>query len=138
MGEARARARSENDPSGASALLTISSVTRSFFGVAALRGVDLEIRRGTLTGLIGPNGAGKSTLFNIVSGQFAPDEGKVLALGEDIWSYGGGRLVLHPASNIACMTWDRATRALPCDQPVWVYGSPCEIDLGLGRYRSCE
>ena len=52
--------------------------------------------------------------------------------------YYGGRLVLHPASNIACMTRDRATRALPCDQPVWVYGSPCEVDLGLGRYRSCD
>jgi hypothetical protein len=50
----------------------------------------------------------------------------------------GGRLVLHPANNIACMTRDRATRALPCDQPVWVYGSPCEVDLGLGRYRSCD
>ena len=52
--------------------------------------------------------------------------------------YYGGTLVLHPASNIACNTPYRATRALPCDQPVWVYGSPCEIDLGLGRYRSCE
>jgi hypothetical protein len=45
---------------------------------------------------------------------------------------------LHPASNIACNTPFRSTRALPCDQPVWVYGSPCEIDLGLGRYRSCN
>jgi hypothetical protein len=53
-------------------------------------------------------------------------------------AYGGGRLVLHPASNIACNTPFRSTRALPCDQPVWVYGSPCEIDLGLGRYRSCN
>jgi hypothetical protein len=52
--------------------------------------------------------------------------------------YGGGRLVMHPASNIACNTPFRATRALPCDQPVWVYGSPCEVDLGLGRYRSCD
>lgn len=52
--------------------------------------------------------------------------------------YGGPTLVLHPASNIACNTPFRSTRALPCDQPVWVYGSPCEIDLGLGRYRSCE
>jgi hypothetical protein len=50
----------------------------------------------------------------------------------------GGRLVLHPASNIACNTKYRSTRALPCDQPVWVYGSPCEVDLGLGRYRSCD
>ncbi len=49
-----------------------------------------------------------------------------------------GTLVLHPASNIACDTPYRATRALPCDQPVWVYGSPCEIDRGLGRYRSCD
>jgi len=47
-------------------------------------------------------------------------------------------LVLHPASNIACDTPFRSTRALPCDQPVWVYGRPCEIDLGLGRYRSCD
>ena len=52
--------------------------------------------------------------------------------------YAGPTLVLHPASNIACNTPYRATRSLPCDQPVWVYGSPCEIDLGLGRYRSCD
>ena len=52
--------------------------------------------------------------------------------------YNGPTLVLHPASNIACNTPYRVSRALPCDQPVWVYGSPCEIDLGLGRYRSCD
>jgi hypothetical protein len=50
----------------------------------------------------------------------------------------GGRLVAHPALNFACMTPYQVTRALPCDQPVWVYGSPCEVDLGLGRYRSCD
>lgn len=52
--------------------------------------------------------------------------------------YSGPTLVLHPSSNIACDTPYRSTRALPCDQPVWVYGNPCEIDLGLGRYRSCD
>jgi hypothetical protein len=52
--------------------------------------------------------------------------------------YSGPTLVLHPANNIACNTPYRSTRALPCDQPVWVYGSPCEVDLGLGRYRSCD
>ena len=50
----------------------------------------------------------------------------------------GGRLVAHPAWNIACNTRDSGTRALPCNQPVWVYGSPCEIGLGLGRYRNCD
>ena len=52
--------------------------------------------------------------------------------------YPGGRLVAHPAFNIACQTHYRATRAIPCDQPVWVYGSPCEVDLGLGRYKPCD
>jgi hypothetical protein len=50
----------------------------------------------------------------------------------------GGRLVTHPAWNIACNKRDSGTRALPCDQPVWVYGSPCEIGLGGGRYRNCD
>ena len=50
----------------------------------------------------------------------------------------GPTLVMHPADNIACMTPYQSTRPLPCDQPVWVYGKPCEIDLGLGRHRSCE
>ena len=76
--------RSGDSPSAAGALLTVSSVTRRFYGVAALRGVDFEIREGTLTGLIGPNGAGKSTLFNIVSGQFAPDKGTVTFAGREI------------------------------------------------------
>jgi hypothetical protein len=50
----------------------------------------------------------------------------------------GGRLVTHPAWNIACNKRDSGTRALPCDQPVWVYGSPCEIGLGRGLYRNCD
>jgi hypothetical protein len=52
--------------------------------------------------------------------------------------YNGPTLVLHPAHNIACDTPYRSTRALPCDQPVWVYGRPCEVDRGLGRYASCD
>ena len=50
----------------------------------------------------------------------------------------GGRLVYHPALNIACDDVDRAYRAIPCNQPVWVYGSPCEIDLGQGASRLCD
>ena len=50
----------------------------------------------------------------------------------------GGRLVMQPAWNIACNTRDSGTRALPCNQPVWVYGSPCEIGLGRGFYRNCD
>jgi branched-chain amino acid transport system ATP-binding protein len=61
--------------------LRASSVSRSYEGVKALRGVTLELRRGEVVGLIGPNGAGKSTLVNLLSGFDRPDEGTV-ELGE--------------------------------------------------------
>ncbi|HEV3459466.1 MAG TPA: ATP-binding cassette domain-containing protein, partial [Thermoanaerobaculia bacterium] len=66
------------------ALLDVRAVTRSFYGVAALRGVDLTVERGRITGLIGPNGAGKTTLFNCVSGLVPPDSGRILFDGADI------------------------------------------------------
>jgi branched-chain amino acid transport system ATP-binding protein len=61
--------------------LRASSISRSYEGVNALRGVTLELRRGEVLGLIGPNGAGKSTLVNVLSGFDRPDEGTV-TLGE--------------------------------------------------------
>ena len=44
------------------ALLEVRALARSFYGVHALNGVDLDVDAGTITGLIGPNGAGKTTL----------------------------------------------------------------------------
>jgi branched-chain amino acid transport system ATP-binding protein len=60
--------------------LRASSISRSYEGVKALRGVTLELQRGEVVGLIGPNGAGKSTLVNVLSGFDRPDAGTV-ALG---------------------------------------------------------
>ena len=69
-------------------MLRASSISRSYEGVNALRGVTLELRRGEVVGLIGPNGAGKSTLVNILSGFDHPDEGSVELVGREItrWS----------------------------------------------------
>ena len=68
--------------------LRASSVSRSFAGVQALRGVTLTVGRGEVVGLIGPNGAGKSTLVNVLSGFDRPDAGTVELSGQDItrWS----------------------------------------------------
>jgi rhamnose transport system ATP-binding protein len=60
-----------------SLLLKLSGVAKSFAGVRALRGVDLDLRPGEVHALVGENGAGKSTLVKIVTGAHAPDEGTV-------------------------------------------------------------
>src|SRR5438477_1522130 len=53
-------------------------------GLQALKGVDLEIRRGEIFALLGPNGAGKTTLINIVCGIVTPSGGTVTVAGHDI------------------------------------------------------
>jgi len=66
------------------ALLEITGVKRNFYGVQALRGVDLAVKAGRITGLIGPNGAGKTTLFNCVTGLLPPDRGRIVFDGQEI------------------------------------------------------
>jgi len=75
------------------ALLEVCAVTRSFYGVHALRGVDLTVERGRISGLIGPNGAGKTTLFNCISGLVPPTSGRILFNGRDITGERPDRIV---------------------------------------------
>ena len=65
-------------------LLEVKQVSRFFGGLAAVKDVSFEIRKGEIVGLIGPNGAGKTTLFNVVNGFYAPSRGEVLFKGERI------------------------------------------------------
>ena len=59
------------------AVLTLTDVRKSFGGVRALGGVNLELHRGSITALIGENGAGKSTLVKILSGVHQADSGEI-------------------------------------------------------------
>jgi branched-chain amino acid transport system ATP-binding protein/neutral amino acid transport system ATP-binding protein len=65
-------------------ILEVRGLVRRFGGVVALDGLDLAVRRGTVTALIGPNGAGKSTAFQCISGVLRPDAGRVIFDGQDI------------------------------------------------------
>ncbi len=62
-------------------VLQIRSVRKSFGGIRALNGVDLDVRAGTIHGLVGPNGSGKTTLVNVVTGYYGRDAGAVRFAG---------------------------------------------------------
>ena len=65
-------------------MIVVQDVVKHFGGVAAVDGVSMEIKQGTITGLIGPNGAGKSTLFNLIAGNLNPESGSIYLDGEDV------------------------------------------------------
>jgi branched-chain amino acid transport system ATP-binding protein len=65
-------------------LLTVSRVSKHFGGLAALQDVSLHIHAGEIYGLIGPNGAGKTTLFNVLTGIYRPDAGRLELKGREL------------------------------------------------------
>lgn len=66
------------------ALLDVKNLGISFGGLRAVDSFDLSIQEKQLYGLIGPNGAGKTTVFNLLTGVYKPDTGKVILDGKDI------------------------------------------------------
>jgi ABC-2 type transport system ATP-binding protein len=76
----------------AAAIIEIRGLSKTYSGrvpVEAVRGIDLEVRRGELFGLLGPNGAGKTTTISICTTRALPTAGEVVIAGIDV--------VAHPA-----------------------------------------
>lgn len=65
-------------------VLETRDLTVRFGGHVAVDGISTGFRTGELTAIVGPNGAGKTTFFNLISGQIAATQGKVLLDGRDI------------------------------------------------------
>jgi ABC-2 type transport system ATP-binding protein len=66
-------------------IISVSQLVKTYGGgFQALKGVNLDIRRGEIFALLGPNGAGKTTLINIICGIVNPTAGTVLADGHDV------------------------------------------------------
>jgi ABC-2 type transport system ATP-binding protein len=64
----------------------VGGLTKSFGAVRALRGLDLTVPTGEVTGFLGPNGSGKSTTIRILLGLLRADDGRVRVLGGDPWA----------------------------------------------------
>jgi branched-chain amino acid transport system ATP-binding protein len=64
--------------------LSLADVSKSFGGLMVIDHLGFTVKRGSRTALIGPNGAGKTTVFNLVSGVYRIDDGKILLDAEDI------------------------------------------------------
>ncbi len=63
--------------SGSQPIMEVEDISKKFGGLLATDHVSFSVNTGEIFGIIGPNGAGKSTLFNILSGVYRPDEGRV-------------------------------------------------------------
>ena len=71
--------------SGLQAVISVTQLSKTYAsGFRALKGVDLEIRRGEIFALLGPNGAGKTTLIGIICGIVNATEGTIRVDGRDI------------------------------------------------------
>ena len=65
-------------------VLRIESLTKAFGGLTAVSGLNLDLGDHDIQGIIGPNGAGKTTVFNLITGIYQPDGGRVLLMDQDI------------------------------------------------------
>ena len=68
-------------------VLKLDRTDKYFGGVHAVQEMSFVLEKGELAGLIGPNGAGKTTIFNLITGVYDVDGGKILFEGEDITPY---------------------------------------------------
>ncbi len=66
------------------ALFEASHLAKRFGDQVVLEDITLAFEEGSLTGIMGPNGAGKTTCFNVLTGRYTPDRGRVTFAGEDI------------------------------------------------------
>jgi branched-chain amino acid transport system ATP-binding protein len=64
--------------------LDVDGVSKSFGGVLAVDNISLSVREGETIGIIGPNGAGKTTLFNLITGFYSCDSGRLRYLEKDV------------------------------------------------------
>ena len=126
----------------AGAALSVRGLAKHFGGVAAVDGVDVEVRAGTIHALIGPNGAGKTTFINLVTGRLVPDGGAVACA--DVPLDGAApvrrarRGVIRTFQNLQLFSDLSVAENIEVGAHRHVHASTVEFALGLPRARRAE
>ncbi|HEY0834848.1 MAG TPA: ATP-binding cassette domain-containing protein, partial [Azospirillum sp.] len=90
------------------AMLKVEGLVKRFGGLAATDHLSLEVAEGALHALIGPNGAGKTTLIGQLTGELAPDSGRILFQGRDVT-----RLAVHRRARLGLARSFQITSVFP-------------------------
>lgn len=84
MDDLRVLPLSGAEVSASAPIISVRALKKNYGTVAAVRGIDFDVRRGTTTALLGGNGAGKTTTISMLLGVLAPTSGSISILGEDM------------------------------------------------------
>jgi branched-chain amino acid transport system ATP-binding protein len=65
-------------------ILSIQDLTKTFGNLSAVDNLSFNVQKGEILGMMGPNGAGKTTVFNLITGVYKPNRGKIIYEGTDV------------------------------------------------------
>jgi branched-chain amino acid transport system ATP-binding protein len=119
--------------------LIVRGATKSFGGIHAVAGVDLDVGPGEIVGLLGPNGAGKSTLINLITGLLALDAGEIRYRGHVIHDLPAHRIVKLGIGRTFQIVQPFAQMTVRQNVMVGaLFGSPDRLPLSEARRRADE
>jgi branched-chain amino acid transport system ATP-binding protein len=109
-------------------LLSLRHLTKTFGGLTAVSDLSFDVEPGQIVGLIGPNGAGKTTVFNLITGNYRPDQGEIL--------FDANQIAGMPTHRIVCKGIGRTFQTIRLFQNLSAIenvlaGSHCRMKAGL-------
>lgn len=128
--------------SGETTLLRLRGISKTFGGLAAVDGLDLDVQTGQIYSIIGPNGAGKTTVFNLITGIYKPSAGQILLDGRSIAGLSPDRVlrrgITRTFQNIRLFNNMTVLENVLVGEHITIPGDLPSVLLHLPHYRHAE